>query len=308
MASKKIKIEDAGVEPAAPKRTEGLARRACGPLAKPTRPLTVGALERALLAEFPAADAEAWDRTGLLVGDPAQLVTRVAVALDPTVAAIDAAAEAGANVLLTHHPAYLNPPETFRPAPSVAANPGAGVYRAIERGVALMNFHTALDVSPRAQRVLPGMLGLVFGRVLEPLAQAPEKGYGQLCTFAAGDELTLAQLAARCTAVFGRAPRVWGDFTRPLARVVTCTGSCGTTAAAARRAGADAIVCGEVKYHDALDLSQAGLAVLDLGHDTSELPLATALAAAVRDVGVPEEQVMLIDQQQNWTYPETTRV
>ena len=71
------------------KGREGLARRASGLLSKPVTAVTTGALERALLAEFPAADAEPWDRTGLSVGDPARLITGVAVALDQTVEAID---------------------------------------------------------------------------------------------------------------------------------------------------------------------------------------------------------------------------
>ena len=290
------------------KRQEGLARRASGPLSVPSAPVTTGALERALLAEFPAADAEAWDRTGMTVGDPARLVTRVAVALDPTVAAIEAAADAGANVLVTHHPAFLAPPDSFMPASSVAANPGAGVWRAIERGVSLMSFHTALDVSARVQRVLPGMLGLAFQQVLVPIPGSRDKGYGQLCGLGEDDGLTLGQLAARCTSVFARAPRVWGDFSRELDRVVTCTGSAGEVGREALRVQADVLVCGEIKYHEALDLSQAGLAIVELGHDTSELPLASVLAAAVRGMGVPEDLVMIVDQRDNWAYPETVRV
>ena len=285
-----------------------LAQRATGPLATQRTTLATGALERALLAELPAADAEAWDRTGMTVGDPARLVTGVAVALDPTAAAVEEAARRGANVLVTHHPAYLEAPDAFRPAASAAACSGAVVYRAIELGVSLMSFHTAMDVSARAQRVLPGKLGLAFERVAVPLPAAPEKGYGQLCSLSADETLTLGQLAARCMAVFGRPPRVWGDLSRPLVRVVTATGSAGGVGQAALVAGADVLVCGEVKYHAALDLSQAGLAVIELGHDVSELPLADELVRVVIGVGVPEDMVTLIAQNENWTYPETTRV
>lgn len=291
------------------KGREGLARRASGPLSKPITAVTTGALERALLAEFPAADAEPWDRTGMSVGDPARLVTGVAVALDPTVEAIETAANIGANVLVTHHPAFLAPPDSFMPASSVAANPGAGVWRAAERGVSILSYHTALDVSVRAQRVLPGMLGLDFQQVLVPLPGSRDKGYGQLCTLGEDDGLTLGQLAARCTSVFARAPRVWGDFPRELDRVVTCTGSLDDDLGrACLRAQADCLVCGEIKYHKALELSQAGLAIVDLGHDTSELPLAAVLAAAVETVGIPGDLVTVLDQGDNWSYPETVRV
>ena len=300
VAAKKSKKDDS--------TQKGLAQRASGVLSKPVTALTTGALERALLAEFPAADAEAWDRTGMAVGDPARLVTGVAVALDPTVEAIEAASNAGANVLVTHHPAFLAPPSSFKPASSVAVSSGAGVWRAVERGVSILSYHTSLDVSVRAQRVLPGMLGLDFQRVLVPIPGSRDKGYGQLCVLGEDDGLTLGQLAARCTSVFGRTPRVWGDFPRELDRVVTCTGSAGDLGRACLQAQADCLVCGEIKYHDALELSQAGLAVIDLGHDTSELPLVAVLADAVEGVGVPGDLVMVVDQGDNWSYPETVRV
>ena len=286
----------------------GLVFRKRGSLYKQSAGMTTGALERMLLSEFPAADAESWDRTGMTVGDPARMVSGVAVALDPTIDAIEEAAKLGANVLVTHHPAYLTAPDSFRPASSVAQNPGAGVYCAIEEGVSLMSFHTALDMSARAQRVLPNKLSLVFEGVLVPLADSPEKGYGQVCSLGEGESLNLGQLAARCMAVFGRPARVWGDLSDKLERVVTCTGSAGEVAAAALDAKADCLVCGEIKYHDALDLSQAGLDIIELGHDVSELPLAEVLADAVRACGVPEDMVTIIEQNENWTYPETVRM
>lgn len=279
-----------------------------GTLSKTSVTLTIGSLERLLLADFLRSDAEDWDRMGLLVGDPSQLVSKVAVALDPTLGAIEAAQEMGANVLVTHHPAFLHGPDSFSPASSVAVNPGAGVWKAIESGVALMNFHTALDVSPRAQRVLPKMLGLTFRRVLCPLPNSVEKGYGQVCDFGNEPTLTLEQFAARCTAVFGRAPRVWGDFSRDLETVVTCTGSLGDVGRAALKAQADCVVCGEARYHEALDLAQAGLCVIELGHDSSEQPLTHVLSSAINAAGVPLEDIAILDASDTWAYPENVRL
>ncbi|MEA5019418.1 MAG: Nif3-like dinuclear metal center hexameric protein [Gordonibacter sp.] len=297
------------VGPKRKKEQAGLAQRASGPLSKPITAITVGGLERALLKDFPAADAEEWDRTGMSVGDPACIVKRVAVALDPTVQTVEDAADLGANVLVTHHPAYLKAPESFSPASSTAANSGALVWAAISRGVSLLSYHTSLDVSVEAQRVLPGMLNLQFKSVVSPLFATKRKGYGQLCVIKASDGvLTLGQLAARCTSVFGRQPRVWGDFSRELDRVVTCTGAAGDEAKIALRDQVDCLVCGEMKYHEALALSQAGLAIIELGHDTSELPLVAVLAAAVEGAGVPGDFITILDQGDNWSYPETTRV
>lgn len=286
-----------------------LAQRASGVLSKQGFAMTVGALDYALLEMFPAHDAEGWDRTGMTVGDPARLVKGVAVSLDPTVKVVEEAARRGANVLVTHHPAFLDPPTSFLPAASVGIESGALVWRAIEDGVALLSYHTALDVSERAQQVLPEMLSLEFESVAMRAAEAPSKGYGQLCSVRVDDNsLTLGQLAARCTSVFARAPRVWGDFDRVVDRIVTCTGAIGDLGRLCLRARVDCVVCGEVKYHEALALSQAGLAVIELGHDTSELPLVPVLASAAEEAGVPKEMIAVIDQDENWAYPESLRV
>jgi putative NIF3 family GTP cyclohydrolase 1 type 2 len=69
--------------------------------------VTVGDVERAIAKRFPTEWAEEWDRVGLLAGDPDREVTGVVLALDPTRAAIAHAAGVGANVVVTHHPAFL---------------------------------------------------------------------------------------------------------------------------------------------------------------------------------------------------------
>ncbi len=297
----------------AAKKAEGngtsLAQRASGPLSKKTFTMTVGALEAALLKRFPREDAAEGDHTGLLVGDPAAAIQGVALALDPTVEAIREAQARGANVLVTHHPAYREAPGSFRPGGSVAQEPGAGVWAAVEGKVALMCFHTALDVSQEASKVLPGMLKLQFKGIIEQISSDRRKGYGQLSTVRGSDSpLSLGQLAARCTSVFGKQPRVWGDLEARLTKVATCTGSVGDLPARCLEMNADCLVGGEIRYHDALSYSQAGLAVIELGHDISELPLVAVLAASVEAQGVPQEMLTIIDQEDNWCIPETTRV
>lgn len=288
-----------------------LAKRGVKLLSKMNKSQSIGRLEDDLLESFPASTAESWDRTGLLVGDRSCPVTKVAITLDPTVVAIEEAANAGANVLLTHHPAFLTAPESFSPARSVAQNPGAGVYAAIQCGVALMSFHTALDVSRQAQVVLPAMLSLhCTDQVLLPIEGSTELGYGQICAVSPKERETqpLSHLAARCTAVFGRAPRVWGSFNANVRTVVTATGSASNVGKLALKKSVDCLICGEIHYHNALELSQAGLCIIELGHDVSEFPLTAVLADAVYSAGIPSDRVIILDQTRNWSYPETIRL
>lgn len=288
---------------------EGLAPRPTGPLSC-TKPLfSVGSLERAFLNQFPAADAEDWDLTGLSVGDRTASIKKVAFTLDPTVEAIELAAEQGANALITHHPPYIDPPCRFEPKAHTNLSSGGVVWASIKNDIALLSFHTALDVSHKASQVLPRLLSLEFCDIVQKLSENELKGYGQLCQVKNEDApLTLGQLAARCVAVFGRQPRVYGDFSQKLERIVTCTGSVGGVLNAALSRDVDCVVCGEVKYHDALSASQAGIAVIDIGHDVSEWPLVAVLVATAREIGIEESAIVVIDQQNNWTTPETTRM
>jgi len=278
-------------------------------LDKPTNHMSVGKLERLLLARYPREDAEEWDRTGLLVGDPAAPLSGIACALDPTVEAVRTAHAKGANVLLTHHPVFLEPPSAFSSDRTRASEAGATVFEAARLGVALMNFHTALDVSHDAQCVLPGLLSLEFESVVEPLEHDRTKGYGQLCSVRATDApMSVSQLASRCLSVFGRPGRVWGDMSKKLSKVVTATGSASSLLDSCLKAGADCIVCGEVKYHAALDATQAGLAIVELGHDVSELPLARVLAVSAVEEGVDSSSVSVLEQGSNWDTVESTRL
>ena len=181
---------------------------------KPVRKskLKISQIEKLLLKKYPKKTACDWDKTGLLVGDSKQKLTKVAVALDPTIEALRVAKKNGCNLLLTHHPAYLGKLEEFKPADSTAFVDGAVVYEAASFGIALMNFHTALDVSVEGLSVLPKLLNLKQLKVLNPvdgLSQSKSKlGFGKICSLKTSDKsMNLEQMAARCKSVFGRSPR-----------------------------------------------------------------------------------------------------
>lgn len=279
--------------------------------------MKIGMLESALLNRFPAQDSVEHDRCGLLLGDRAERIVRVAVALDPTYGAICEAEHAGCNVLLTHHPAFRDPIEGFYPHTKESHGPGSIVYTAIEKGVALMNFHTCLDVSREAQDVLPQLLNFYDKNiskkkqgykqsVLCQLDSSKKKGFGQLCEIE--NKLTLGELSRRCLSVFGRKPRVWGDDNSKISKIVTALGSGSSLLDKAILAGADVVVAGEVGYHSALNAAEAGLCIIELGHDVSELPLVALLAKSAQDAGVNRDKIIILDQTTNWHLTDAIRI
>ncbi|ANE22652.1 hypothetical protein AAY81_05405 [Denitrobacterium detoxificans] len=271
-----------------------------------TGSFTVGDIERALLSLFPKNQAESWDKMGLLVGDPSVRVTNVGIALDPTLSAVRQAHRMGCQLLLTHHPVFIEAPESFTPASQSVVSPGSVVFEAARLGVALMNFHTALDVNPRVPQLISSMLGLSFQGIVDVVYPESQRGYGHLC-YPNEESITLRTLAARCVSVFGRIPRVWGDFDMRVQSVVTCTGSQGDLAQICVERGHDVLICGEIRYHDALPAAEAGLGIIELGHDVSELPLCLVLADALEEIGMARTAMHIIDQNCNWLTPEAVR-
>lgn len=268
---------------------------------------TIGDLEVQLLEIFPRAYAESWDRTGLLVGDRHKRFTKVVCALDVTREAISFAQKQGAEVLVTHHPVFLDPPKEFIPSLLGQHHPGMLVYDAISKGVALMNFHTALDASQEAFEYMPRLLGLHATKVVEQIEADPERGYGYFCPIDPDAELYLSDLASQVMRVFGRPCRVWKATDEPVSAVVYATGSASSLTMAAKQAGADVLIAGEVRYHSALDAVQAGLSIIELGHDVSELPFAKLLAHTIQQLGITADKVTVYSQDTNWYTPSFVR-
>lgn len=254
---------------------------------------------------FPADSAEPWDHVGLSVGRPDDEVRGVTVALDASELNVRRAVANGSNVLLTHHPVYIKAPQSFVPASPAHPSSSAAVFAAIECGVSIISLHTNLDRSREVQQLLPSMVGLKAGSSLE-FASSPEVlGLGSLAD--ASYNLTLGQLASRCSDAFGCDPRVWGESSRSLGRVAFLGGSMGDFGELALACGADAIITGEGGYHVCQDLLARGCGVILLGHDRSEEPFVDILVDALARVGFSGSIATIKNPQQWWTYTKGER-
>jgi dinuclear metal center YbgI/SA1388 family protein len=229
----------------------------------------------------PAAQAP-WDRSGLQVAGTSPVADRLAIGIDPTPDFIAAALAWGADFLLTHHPLYMEP------KPLDTVGPFLDAARAVLRaGAWLYAAHTSLDANPAGPAGwLARGLGLTGVSVLEPTAEG--LGIGQVGALPA--------------------PLAWEDFGKALAglvrrdfwtlagerparveRVAICPGSGGSLASTARAAGAQVLVTGDLKYHQALDAGHpaTGLCVVDVGHFSLEEEMARLLAGTLAEQLAP---------------------
>ena len=275
------------------------------------RDMTVGELEELLFAVFRREDAESWDQPGLQVGDRSAALGRVAFNLDASLQAVIEASEHGCNVLVTHHPAFIKDgPCEFAPADDAHATaPGRMIYEAARRGVSVISMHTNADraraVRERYASLLRGTCLGNFEHLTDAARSAKGTGFGALLTFRHEAAFSLETLAERCDEAFGGAPRVWGERSRHIERVVVLNGSWALdeVRGALLAAGVDAVIVGETRYHCCVD-AQPQLCVIELGHDRSELPIVDVLETVVREGGVDASRcVRLACSGANWWTP-----
>ncbi len=76
--------------------------------------------------------------------------------------------------------------------------------------------------------------------------------------------------------------RIVGDPARRVRKVALCSGSGASLLREASWQGADVLVTGDVKYHDARDAEALGVALIDAGHFATERIMAAAVADRLR--------------------------
>ena len=314
--------------------------------------------------------AEDWDKVGLQVGDPGRPLDRVMVALDPGLEAVEAARDAGAQALVTHHPLLFKPVKRLTPDDAV----GKVLWTAVRDDVAIISAHTNLDCAVDGlnswlaqkmgveqaiplQAVAGDYLKLVVFvpvghedavadalfsagggqigaydqcsfrssgegtfrpgagtqpyigtvgqrekaeevrletiipkrkllRVLEKMQKAhpyeevaydllplqnqvPGAGLGRIGRLA--QSVSLGDFAARIKESLGCDHlRLIGADQMPVRKVALCGGSGAFLLQTAHRQGADVLVTGDVKYHEARQAEELGIALIDAGHFATE--------------------------------------
>ncbi|HCU23587.1 MAG TPA: Nif3-like dinuclear metal center hexameric protein [Deltaproteobacteria bacterium] len=225
----------------------------------------------------PPSLAEEGDPIGLQVGSLQEEVRGILIALDATEAGLREAARQDCNLLITHHPLLFKALRRLDDA-----SPASRCARLATRmAINVLSFHTNLDSTVNGLNdQLAKKIGL---KALRPLQisrdpRHPKAGLGRvgrlsrptsLGAFAArlGLHLQLDHL------------RYVGNPEHPVREVAVMTGSGGRYFTAAKDAGADVLVTGDVKYHDALDALAEKIALVDIGHFAGEIGMVAWLTA-----------------------------
>ncbi|QKS14200.1 Nif3-like dinuclear metal center hexameric protein [Curtobacterium sp. Csp1] len=221
---------------------------------------------------WPAAGAESWDSVGLVSGRADQTIEHVHLAVDAVPATAHEAVEAGADLLLTHHPLLLRGVTTIDES-TVKGNVLATVVRG---GTALLAAHTNADVvTTGTSAVLADRLGLVDQRPLEPGAD-PATGLGRVGTLPVPTTLgALARALVDLLPPTATGVRVSGDFDRPVRTVALCAGAGDSLLGNPAVRTADVYVTSDLRHHPASEFREQALlgdgpALVDTSHWATE--------------------------------------
>lgn len=210
----------------------------------------------------PKSFAESWDNVGLLCGREEREINTVYIALDATKEVIEAAKEAGAELLLTHHPMI------FKPLKQVSDRHFIGnkILTLAENGMCYYAMHTNFDVMGMADAVAEE-LGLEDRKVLSVTYEdeLSKEGIGRIGALPMS--MTLAECAEfvknRCRVEH---VKVFGNPSDIIVMAAVCPGSGKSSIEDALRLSADVLITGDIDHHEGLDAVEQGLAVIDAGH------------------------------------------
>ena len=247
---------------------------------------TVSMITEKLEQLAPKAAACDWDNPGLLVGRSDREVSRIYVALDASCAVVDAAIDAGCDLIVTHHPIIFRGLKAINDQSAL----GLKLLDLIRNDVSVFSMHTNFDSCPGGMAdIVCAALGLRKTGLMEPTGFRPEEAqngaaeglqlrvvetdedvnpdaYGIGFTAELPELLSAAELAARVKACFGLPFVQYYDAGMPIRRIACCPGSGRGELKEVLSLGVDAFLSGDMGHHEGLDLCEEGISLLDAGH------------------------------------------
>jgi len=207
-----------------------------------------------------------FDRAGFLVGDSEMEVKKALLALDVTREVIDEAVELGCQLIISHHPVIWDPIKRLMS--------DSLVYKLARHNLSVISAHTNLDKADEGVNdCLAEKIGLINCRRTECPGCQEIGTYGELTKeLCARDFALLVCKALGCDAVQYTEGR---DMIR---RVTVIGGGGGDFAMAALESEADAVVTGEAKHNNLVDIAGLGKTVVVAGHFETEVIVMPHLA------------------------------
>ena len=222
----------------------------------------------------PLSIQEKWDNSGLCIGSPDAPVSSVLFGLDCTPELVDEAIECGADMIVTHHPLIFSGLKKISPDDMV----GEAVFKAIKAGISIYAAHTNAD------KVMAGVSGAMAAKLgLQNVEILSEDGEGTGLGVVGDpvEPMTAKQMVEMVKDRFAlKTVKASKPVDGMITRVAMCGGSGGSLIGAAKAAGAQLYISGDISYHNFF--TSEGFMLMDIGHYESEIEIVDILFSLVK--------------------------
>jgi dinuclear metal center YbgI/SA1388 family protein len=199
---------------------------------------------------------------GLQVHGSAE-VTKIATAVSCSLAVFEAAAAAGAQMLLVHHGRF------WTGDPLIVDQRRRDRLRTLFAGdINLVGYHLPLDAHPEIGNNALICEALGLAATDEPFAVLNGKALGVVGEYEGA--VAWEDFLARVESVMERAPLALGRTPSDVRRVAICSGGSARSVHSAAALGADAFITGEPREDSHVDATEAGIAFIAAGHYATE--------------------------------------
>jgi dinuclear metal center YbgI/SA1388 family protein len=195
-------------------------------------------------------------------------VTRIAAAVDGSLATVNMAVDAGADLLIVHHGLFWGPSHPW------TGNRYRLLRRLLDNNLAVYSSHLPLDAHPKLgnNAGLCAALGL---KKLEPFFFDRERHLG----FKASVRISRDALGKKLAKVLGGEPTLLPGGPTQCRKIGVVTGGAGAELVLAAREGVDTFITGEGPHHTFGMAEDAGINVFYGGHYATETFGVKSLAA-----------------------------
>lgn len=224
--------------------------------------------------------AYSWDNVGLLCGDREKTVKTALLTLDTNVSVVKEAIDAGADMIVSHHPILLGGIKRI----DYSEPTGEMLKLLIENNIAVFAAHTNMDtVKGGINDRLAEMFSIQDVKILEQHTPDITAGLGR---YGKINPVTLGALAKSVSEKLNSPIRVSGDLEKTVSTLAVASGSCAEVIPLAKSLGCDAIITGDMKYHNTIDNVESGIAVIDAGHYPTEICVTDIFENILKDSGI----------------------
>lgn len=223
--------------------------------------------------------AEDWDNIGLLIGDPQSKVDRVLTCLTLTPDVAAEAVNSSVDIIVSHHPILFRPIQKI----TSSTSEGAMLLQLVENKIAVYSPHTAFDsAADGINQQIAERFEMTDIRPFRPSDDDEMIGSGRYGELPVTYEFQTLVEKVRDEFQLPAVQFV-GDPKMDVRRLGIACGSAAEFLRDARKAGCDAFITGEARFHSALEARAEGIGLILIGHYASERPAVEQLAVVIAD-------------------------